>query len=71
MIAAIVPFVASQAFCIALARAATSLRPSSKESTPATTKAENSPKECPATISASNLSSRDNAVITLSKNTAG
>ena len=45
MIAAIVPFVASQAFCIALARAATSLRPSSKESTPATTNAENSPKE--------------------------
>ena len=35
---------------MALARAATKRRPSAKESTPAATKAENSPNECPATI---------------------
>ena len=45
MIAAIVPGFASQAFCIALARAATSFKPSSKAIAPAATKAENSPRE--------------------------
>ena len=45
MMAAIVPGLASQSFCIALARAATSFKPSSKAMAPAATNAENSPRE--------------------------
>ena len=42
---------ASQAFCMAPARIATSLNASPKLKVPFATKAENSPSECPATIS--------------------
>ena len=49
--AAMVEGWASQAFCMAMARAYTSFSPSSNDKAPAATKAENSPKECPAVIS--------------------
>ena len=71
MIAAIVPGAVSQAFCIALARAATNFNPSSKLKQRAATKAENSPKEWPATRFGLNCSPKQSALMTLCKKTAG
>ena len=71
MMAAIVPGFFSQAFCMALARAATSFSPSSKLSAPAATSAENSPREWPATMSGLNASPKQRAEMTLWRNTAG
>ena len=64
MIAAIVEGCASHAFCIAIARAYTSFKPSSNERAPAATSAENSPSECPAVISGLKASPMHNAEIT-------
>ncbi len=71
MIAAIVEGAASHAFCMAMARLETSLRPSSKESAPAATNAENSPNEWPATMSGANSSPSDLANMTECRNMAG
>ena len=64
MMAAIVEGCASQAFCIAMARAYTSFNPSSNDNAPAATKAENSPSECPAVISGLKSSPMQRAEIT-------
>ncbi|MNY63531.1 hypothetical protein D3C86_2005040 [compost metagenome] len=70
-IAAIVDGCNSHAFCIALARAITSLNASSKFNVPLATNEENSPKECPATISGLKLSPKTLANITECKKIAG
>ena len=62
--AAMVEGVASQAFCIAIARAYTSFNPSSKLNAPAATNAENSPSEWPAVISGLKSSPMQRAEIT-------
>ena len=71
MMAAIVEGCISQAFCMAMARAYTSLRPSSNDRAPAATRAENSPNECPAVISGWKASPRQSAEMTECRNTAG
>ena len=67
--AAIVPGRSSQAFCMASARFATSLRPASNVMAPVAVSAENSPSECPAAISG--LPPWTLAIATESRNTAG
>ena len=62
---------ASQAFCIAIARLETKIRPSSKVKAPLATRAENSPNECPATISGLKLSPSVLASSTEWRNMAG
>ena len=69
--AAMVDGVRSQHFCMALARAMTSLRPSSKLMAPAATKAENSPSEWPPTMSGLNCSPMYLARMTLWRKMAG
>ena len=62
---------ASQAFCMAMARAATNFKPSSKLKQRVAVKAESSPKEWPAAISGLKSCPRHKALITLCKKTAG
>ena len=66
-----VPGSASQAFCMALARAATSFRPSANSMAPAATSALSSPSECPATMSGRNSSPMALAFTTLCRKMAG
>ena len=71
MMAAIVDGFCSQAFCIAIARFETRLRPSSKLRAPAATSALNSPSECPAVISGLKSAPSDLARMTECRKIAG
>ena len=70
-IAAIVDGVASQAFCIAMARLLTKISAFSKLSAPAAVSAENSPKLWPATKSGLKSAPSSLAIITLMVKMAG
>jgi hypothetical protein len=69
--AAMVLGCSSQAFCMALARAATSFNPSANSMAPAATRALNSPSEWPATMLGWKASPRTFAFTTLCRKIAG
>ncbi len=66
-----VPGRISQAFCMALARAATSFNPSANSMAPAATSALNSPRLCPAVMAGRNASPITLAFTTLCRKIAG